>query len=69
MADTISLIATVAQIQKLVGVQLSLPHMGRPDQTLLVEPDVSGDETDAFDDAGQRIRVSLKRRLAQVPRT
>jgi translocation and assembly module TamA len=63
MADTVSLIATVAEIQQLFGVQLSLPHMGRPDQTLIVEPDVYGDETDAYDDAGQRIRVSLKRRL------
>ena len=39
MADTVSLIANVAQIENLVGVQLSLPHVGRPDQTLAIEPD------------------------------
>ena len=65
-ADTVSLIATVAQIQKLVGVQLSLPHIGRPDQTLLIEPDYYADQTNAFDDRGERMRLTLKRRLEKT---
>lgn len=65
-ADTISLIARVAEIEKLIGVQLSLPHVGRPDQTLEIEPDVYGETTDAFDSAGQRLRIDLKRRLRRT---
>lgn len=66
MADTLSLIATVAQIQKLVGLQLSLPHVGRPDQTLLIEPDYYADQSNAYDDRGQRLKLTLKRRLEQT---
>ena len=66
MADTVSLIATVAQIEKLAGVQLSLPNVGRPDQTLVIEPDYYADETNAFDDHGDRLRLTLKRRLEKT---
>lgn len=65
-ADTISLIARVAQIEKLIGVQLALPHVGRPDQTLEIEPDVYEEDTDAFTSSGQRLRIDLKRRLRKT---
>lgn len=62
-AETLTLSANIAQIEKLVGLQLSLPDVGRPDQTLLVEPALYFDHTDAFDDKGERLRLTLKRRL------
>jgi len=66
IADTVSLIATVAQIEKLVGMQLSLPHVGRPDQTLVIEPAYYSDQTNAFQDHGERLRLTLKRRLEKT---
>ncbi len=65
-ADTVSLIARAAQLEKLLGVQLSLPEVGAPDQTLILEPDLYYDQTNAYDASGARLRLDLKRRLGKT---
>lgn len=65
-ADTLSLIARAAQLEKLLGVQLSLPDIGRPDQTLTLEPDLYYDQTNAYDAQGARFRADLRRRLGKT---
>ncbi len=64
-ADTISLIARVADIERKVGLQVSLPDFKKPDYTLVVGTDVYQDLTPAYNRDGVDLRGDLKRRLGK----
>lgn len=63
--DTLTLSTTLAQIERRVTGQLSLPHFGRAGRTLRLRTEVFQDETNAYDEAGLGIGAELEQRFGR----
>ena len=65
-ADTLTLSAKVYDIQQKLGVDLSLPHWRRANQTLKLGAGLFGDRTTAFNDYGGAARAEIERRYTRT---
>jgi translocation and assembly module TamA len=65
LADTTSLTARIAQIERKLGLQLALPDWRRPDETLTVGTDIYQELTPAYNRDGVDLRADFKRRLGK----
>jgi translocation and assembly module TamA len=64
-ADTFSVLARVAEIERKLGVQISLPQFRRPDYTLVVGSDVYQELQPAYNRDGVDLRADMKKRLGK----
>jgi translocation and assembly module TamA len=65
-ADTLALFARASNVDSRVGVTLSLPHWGRPAQTLSFDGEVYHQNTPAFDQTGVTTRADVQRRYGKT---
>jgi translocation and assembly module TamA len=65
-ADTLTVLGQLAQINSKLDVQLSLPHWGKPDQTLTLGAGPYADNTDAYDDTGVGVRADITQRWGKT---
>ncbi len=64
--DTVTYEARYASIDSRLGVQLSLPHWGKPGQTLLLDPNVFQTLTNAYKETGARFSADLTQRYGKT---
>jgi len=65
-ADTLSFSAEYADIMKRLGVQLSLPHWGRPQRTLRLGATAYRDDTTAYREDDVGVRADLEQRFRKT---
>jgi translocation and assembly module TamA len=65
-ADTITLIARYARIDRRLGAQIALPHWRRPGLTLTVGSDAYDQTTPAYRRTGFDLRADLKQRIGKT---
>lgn len=65
-ADTLSAIARASNIDSRLGVELSLPHWLRPQQTLKVDAAAYQKKTDAYDETGVGVSGDVQRRFGKT---
>jgi translocation and assembly module TamA len=65
-ADTLTITARLAQIQQKLDAEEDLPDFRRADQILKMGGDVFGDDTDAYNDDGLGLRVSVERHYTRT---
>ena len=66
LADTWRIQGQYALIQKRLETELSLPHWGRPAQTLRLGASIYKDDTDAYEETGAQVRADIVRRIGKV---
>jgi translocation and assembly module TamA len=64
--DTLTISTTLAQIERRLQGQLSLPHFGRAGRTLRLGTEIFQDETNAYDEAGVGVRADLEQRFGRT---
>lgn len=64
-ADTLSYQARLAQINSRLGVDLTLPDFGRPDETLHPSAQIFRNDTDAYVETGAQLAIDLTRRYGK----
>jgi translocation and assembly module TamA len=65
-ADTLQVTARASTLDSRLGVDFSLPHWRRPQQTLNLGVEGYRTRTDAFDETGAGVRASLTRRFGRT---
>jgi translocation and assembly module TamA len=65
-ADTLALYARASPLDSRAGVDLSLPHWRRPQQTLRTGASVYRVRTDAYDETGAGVRADVTRRYGKT---
>jgi len=65
-ADTLALYGQLSDLDSRAGVDLSLPHWRRPQQTLKVGGSVYREQTDAYDEKGAETHVDVTRRYGRT---
>ena len=65
-ADTLTLNTVLAQIERRLQAELSLPHFRQPGRTLRLGAEAFQDETNAYDETGLGIRADIERRIGKT---
>jgi len=65
-ADTVALVGRLSSIDSRLGVDLTLPHWGRPQQTLKASAGFYRNQTDAYDETGVGVRGDVTRRYGKT---
>ncbi|HEY9234527.1 autotransporter assembly complex protein TamA [Phenylobacterium koreense] len=65
-ADTLAVVGQVAQIDSHLGVELTLPHWRRPQQTFKTGGSLYRRNTDAYDETGFGVRADVQRRYGKT---
>jgi translocation and assembly module TamA len=65
-ADTLTTTLRLAEIERRLGVQLALPHWGRPARTLTLATSVYAQRTDAYDSEGVVLRADFRQRFGKT---
>ena len=65
-ADTIALYGTLSELDSRLGVDVSLPHWRRPQQTLKVGGSAYREQTDAYDESGVETHADITRRYGKT---
>ena len=65
-ADTLTLLARYADIDKRLGAQIALPHWGKPGRTLTFGTDAYDQTTPAYHRTGADLRADLKQRFGKT---
>jgi translocation and assembly module TamA len=64
--DTLTAEVILAQIERRLAAELSLPHYRRPGRTLLLGAEAFQDETNAYDETGLGVRAELEQRFGKT---
>jgi translocation and assembly module TamA len=65
-ADTLRLLTVLAQIERRLQAELSLPHFRQPGRTLRLGAEAFQDETNAYDETGLGVRADIERRIGKT---
>lgn len=65
-ADTLGVLARASNLDSRLGVELTLPHWRRPQQTLRTGAAAYSVKTDAYDETGVGARVDVERRFSKT---
>jgi translocation and assembly module TamA len=64
--DTLAIVGRLSNVDSRLGAELTLPHWRRPQQTLKLTSEAYSTDTDAYNEAGARLRADVQRRFGKT---